>query len=192
MSSSAVLAEPHPEERKFGEILVPTKTTPEDKEPAPDDFAALIKKAGEYLKVNPKAFDDSIRHTVVKHVLDSSKEFQPRVAPLDLAVQRRDNPEYVTWSSASTILDNRIPGSAGAPNFELHTEHRVTKIVGEKVGNDLSVKHVVVRDLNQPEFIKVKGQDGKEIEKVNDQRDLPIKAKVLYLSCDVIMRSRTD
>lgn len=141
------------EERAVGQKYVPL-----------NDFNPLFQKAGELLNVHPDQYDKSIRHSTVRRVLQNTLPASRKstLANLDLAVERRkDNPDFVTWSSAGTILGTQVKN----PGFKLDTEVRVTKIIPVP-GDATTVAGVQVQNLNT----------GK---------DVIIKAKVLYLSCDM-------
>jgi len=120
-------------------------------EELPDTFTsskwdALYARAKTLVKTNLTAFDNSIRHNVVKDTLNDAYKNDPgRVFKnLPLAVERRtDNPEYVTWTGSDTVLgDLAVPGKN--PRFTLKAETRATAFV--HLGN--KIHGVLLRDLS--------------------------------------------
>lgn len=122
-------AEPQEEERKELNQVIPQ-----------DELKKLLDGAGKLLGVHPDQFDNSIRHNVVKKVLQDT--FQTRgVTNIPLAVKRRsDNPDYVTWSGSNTVLGEQVK------NINLHTETRVTKLRFNLAAGKIDC--ATVRDLN--------------------------------------------
>jgi hypothetical protein len=108
-----------------------------------DEFNQLLGEAKTLLNVHDDQFDGSIRHTVVKKSLGMLAR-ERGVQSLPLAVQRRtDNPEFVTWTGADTILGN----AARDPRFALATETRVTKLISHPE-DPKQIIAAVVRRLN--------------------------------------------
>jgi pyranose oxidase len=108
-----------------------------------DKMDKLLNDAGTLLNVHFDQYDNSIRHKLVKDGLTKAlSQFKDRkFEPIPLAVKRRDdNPDYVTWTGANTILGNRIG------QFKLLTETRVTEL-GLNSETKL-VQYALVRDLN--------------------------------------------
>ncbi|KAL0061207.1 hypothetical protein AAF712_011966 [Marasmius tenuissimus] len=131
---------PHDEERVEIHKVIPKSRL--------DD---LLQQSGKLLNVHEHEYDHSIRQNLVKKALQNAMdtEFRGRdFHPIPLAVERRkDNPEYVTWSSASTVL-----GEWGnADKFTLLTETRVTRVgqFDNKIPQaDVPMDYVLIRDLN--------------------------------------------
>ncbi|KAH8087880.1 pyranose 2-oxidase [Cristinia sonorae] len=93
---------------------------------------------------NAQGQDISIRHNVVKKTLLDNLPAKRNVQSLPLAVERRkDNPNYVTWTGANTVLGD--PARFGG-RFRLRTETRVTKLVPNKLQKD-SIAGVLLQDL---------------------------------------------
>ena len=127
-----------------------------------NEIEKLFESASVLLGVRSDQFDDSIRHCVVKDILE--KNFKERgVKGIPLAVKRRsDNPDYLTWSACDTILGEHAEkvklytataNSATRPQFELHTETRVTRLRFNLYTR--KIDGAILRDLNTNEDILV-------------------------------------
>lgn len=122
---------PHDEERV---------NNPVDKQ----EFDALLERAKTLLNVHSDQYDDSIRQIVVKETLQQTLDASRGVTTLPLGVERRtDNPIYVTWTGADTVLGD-VPKS---PRFALVTETRVTKLIVSET-NPTQVVAALLRNLN--------------------------------------------
>ena len=87
------------------------------------EIETLLESASDLLGVHSDQFDISIRHNVVKKVLQDDPAFRNRsVTNIPLAVKRSDNPDYVTWSACDTILGEQVT------KVNLLTETRVTRL----------------------------------------------------------------
>lgn len=96
------------------------------------------------LNVHSDQYDDSIRQIVVKETLQQTLDASRGVTTLPLGVERRtDNPIYVTWTGADTVLGD-VPKS---PRFVLVTETRVTKLIVSET-NPTQVVAALLRNLN--------------------------------------------
>ncbi|KAJ1304639.1 hypothetical protein OPQ81_005780 [Rhizoctonia solani] len=138
---------PHADERGF---------TPLER---PDEFDELLGEAEKMLnvEVTTKAFEDSVRHNLVKGILQESYN---NVADLPLAVRREEGSHYVTWSGSDTVLGD--PGKWGE-RFELRSEHKLIGFI-RKGTVDLTrlskgtgeIEYAYVKDLRKNEYLKVK------------------------------------
>ncbi|TFK65323.1 pyranose 2-oxidase [Pluteus cervinus] len=113
----------------------------------------LYERAAKLLNIHPNEYNDSIRHTIVKEtLLKGLKSRDNSIVNMPLAVERRkDNPDYVTWSGANTVLGDI---EQYGDRFQLLTETRVTNLVrpmldGLPVGED--IRAVQVRNLHNNE-----------------------------------------
>lgn len=87
---------------------------------------ALFGRARKILNIHNDQYDMSMRHTTVKDTLLAKLPAERQVQSLPLAVERRaDNPAYVTWSGANTVLGDV---SAYGNRFTLMSETRFTKL----------------------------------------------------------------
>ena len=127
-----------------------------------NEIETLLDSASDLLGVRSDQFDDSIRHNVIKNILQNDPNLAERgVTDIPLAVKRRsNNPDYLTWSACHTILgehaknvklytETRGPG----PHFELHTETRVTRLHYNPLTR--KIDGAVLHDLNTNEDILV-------------------------------------
>ncbi|CAE7218642.1 unnamed protein product [Rhizoctonia solani] len=96
-----------------------------------DEFDSLLQEAEKLLGVNKDQYDLSVRHSLVKYVLQES--FDPNrtgiVDNLPLAVKRNKNPAYVTWSGSNTILGGYAEGKHA--RFDLRPEHKLLGFIRE-------------------------------------------------------------
>ncbi|QRW08111.1 GMC oxidoreductase [Ceratobasidium sp. AG-Ba] len=124
---------------------------PQEREQCPIDgpeFDNLLSEAKLLLNVNENEYDESIRHNLVKDVL--TKVYGPeRVKNLPLAVKRRENKEFVTWSGVDTVLGRWA--TEQDPRFVLKAETRVTKLILDPVPGPRKVVGALCRDLNTHE-----------------------------------------
>ena len=113
------------------------------------ELETLLDDAGELLGVHLDQFDNSIRHNVVKKVLQDDPAFRMRgVKNIPLAVKRRsDNPDYFTWSGCDTVLGEQVK------KINLLTETRVTKLHVNRPTR--KVDGAILRDLNTNEDVLV-------------------------------------
>ena len=133
-------AEPHEDERKILNEIIPQT-----------EFKTLIEEAGDLLGVQDDQFDMSIRHGVVKNVLQVSEDPDLRnrgVTNIPLAVKHRsDNPDYLTWSACDTVLGEQVK------KINLYTETRVTKFHYNQITGKIDA--AILRDLNTNDRIFV-------------------------------------
>jgi len=87
----------------------------------------LFPRAQSLLNVHNDQYEFSMRHTTVKDTLLSLLPAARNVQSLPLAVERRsENPEYVTWTGANTVLGDI---SSYGDRFKLLSETRFTRLV---------------------------------------------------------------
>ncbi|KAF8969196.1 pyranose 2-oxidase [Flammula alnicola] len=117
----------------------------------------LLEEAGTLLNVHSDEFNHSIRHQLVgEGLIQAFVEFPGRTFQnIPLAVERRvDNPEYVTWTGANTVLGE------WNDTFELLTETRVTRMgwYVRAQNEGAPVEYALVRDLrtNQDRLVVAK------------------------------------
>ncbi|KAF9265018.1 pyranose 2-oxidase [Marasmius fiardii PR-910] len=103
--------------------------------------------------------DISIRHYVVKKGLLDNLPKERNVQSLPLGVERRkDNPTYVTWTGANTVLGDQAMKLLGTKRFTLRTETRVTKLVHDLTDSDSKISGMLLRNLkeNKDELVRAK------------------------------------
>ncbi|KAG7098215.1 hypothetical protein E1B28_000183 [Marasmius oreades] len=95
---------------------------------------------------NAKGDDISIRHNVVKKTLLDNLPQERNVQSLPLGVERRrDNPAYVTWTGANTVLGDQAK-LLGTKRFTLKTETRVTRLVPDEI-DPKKINGMLLRNL---------------------------------------------
>lgn len=113
------------------------------------DWDQLYPQAEKLLNTHTDQFDISIRHRLVKRLLrqEYSEVEDPAERPqnLPLAVERRANPELVTWSGSDTVLASLADGDLSKDPLILLPQHRCTKLV--KNPNEDTVLYAEVMDL---------------------------------------------
>ncbi|QRW21546.1 GMC oxidoreductase [Rhizoctonia solani] len=106
---------------------------PEEREASPlpkEEFLKYINEAGTLLNVNLDQYDLSVRHNLVKKVLQNAYG-EDAVKNLPLAVKRRKNRGYVTWSGSDTVLGETYSKNGSDKRFTLLAEHRIIGFVRE-------------------------------------------------------------
>ncbi|KAL0953020.1 hypothetical protein HGRIS_007223 [Hohenbuehelia grisea] len=107
------------------------------------ELDSLLDRAKDLLNVHLHEYDHSIRHQVVKSILQGYLPDR-HVDGLPLAVERRkDNPQFVTWTGSNTVLG----AQAKNPNFTLSPETRVTRLctLNDEPGR---ISGALLRELN--------------------------------------------
>jgi pyranose oxidase len=110
-----------------------------------EDWERLYVDAEHLVNTHHDAYDDSIRHQLVRDAL--SAEFTELVEPyqvqsLPLAVQRReDNPELVHWTGTDTVLGPLADGEH-ADRFTLLPEHVCRRLVTSADGSRVTFAEV--------------------------------------------------
>ena len=105
------------------------------------------------------AFAHSIRHRLVRELLESEYTELPEpyeVQALPLAVRRRDdNPRFVHWSAADTVL-GPLAHDDREGRFDLRPEHICRRLV---MGSDGSrVEYALVEDLTTSRTLRVEAE----------------------------------
>ncbi|KAF7972802.1 hypothetical protein HWV62_16984 [Athelia sp. TMB] len=116
-----------------------------------EELYKLLDRARKFLNVNSDQYDEKIPHELVKSTVTTAlKEHYgllkepPTAVAIPLAVQRRDdNPSWVTWSGANTVLGAAV----NSDYFRLRTETRVTNV---EINGD-EVTGVSLNYLNGPD-----------------------------------------
>jgi hypothetical protein len=104
----------------------------------------LFPRAQSLLNVHNDQYEFSMRHTTVKDTLLSLLPAARNVQSLPLAVERRiENPEYVTWTGANTVLGDI---SKYGDRFKLLTETRFTRLVIDP-NDETQILGAELRDL---------------------------------------------
>lgn len=115
------------------------------------EWDRLYPEAERLVNTHADQFDDSIRNTVVREALQKEyAELKPPYQPqqLPLAVERRkDNPEFVRWSGADTVLGPLADDGAYDPaRFVLKEQHRCNRLVPS--GDGKSVAYAEIDNLS--------------------------------------------
>ena len=93
------------------------------------EWDELYDDAERLFHTNNTAFDDSIRHQLVKHVLNDATEHKRKFVSMPLACQRNQpNKDYVEWTATATILGDLASPNYNGSLFKLKTQHRCTKL----------------------------------------------------------------
>ncbi|CAE6503880.1 Pyranose 2-oxidase [Rhizoctonia solani] len=146
---------PHEEERK---------ESPLDKA----EFDELLKQAGDLLNVHSNEYDCSVRHNLVKNILEEAYDPEHKggiVGSLPLAVKRtKENEHYVEWSGADTILGEEY-SKGNHPRFDLRPEHRLIGFVREHTEHyrlihegSGTIQGAYIKDLKNDRYIFVKAK----------------------------------
>jgi pyranose oxidase len=108
------------------------------------------------LKTNRDAFDHSIRHRVVRELLQNEYQELPEpygVQNLPLAVERReDDPRFVYWSGTDTVLGPLAEDDQNG-RFDLRPEHLCRRLGVSSDGS--RVEYAEVEDLRQSRNVRV-------------------------------------
>lgn len=162
---------------RFHEEVELSWTSPagvEHKYPIPlDELSHLYQQAEEIIRTTNKAFDQSIRHQLVRSAL--SEQGIKEVESLPLAVRRReDDKDLVTWSGADTVLgplaDPRRMNRATKEQdgeFVLWPQHQCKQLIFNKEQSE--VEHAEVRNL------------------ADLGKDIHIRAKVYVVACNALL-----
>ncbi len=104
----------------------------------------LFSRAQSLLNIHNDQYEFSMRHTTVKDTLLSLLPAERNVQSLPLAVERRtENPEYVTWTGANTVLGDI---SKYGDRFKLLSETRFTKLIID-ANDNTNILGAELRDL---------------------------------------------
>lgn len=126
----------------------------------PEEWDSLYQAGERLLNTRTDVFEHSVRHQVVADVLRSEYTDLPEpynVQNLPLAVERRlDNPRYVHWTGADTVLgplaDGRHDGT-----FSLLAEHLCRRLVRSPDGS--RVEYAEVQDLGQWRTLRIEAEN---------------------------------
>ncbi|KAI5926247.1 hypothetical protein F4810DRAFT_725958 [Camillea tinctor] len=129
-----------------------------------EEWDRLYTEAEERIKTNSTIFEDSIRHQLVKHVLQDytyghgEREF----IPMPLAVQKFPDQTYLEWSCPATVFGHitRTPDRPGSKLFTLRPQARCTRLIRNKMEGPNSgvVEAALCKDLktNKPFIVRAK------------------------------------
>lgn len=119
------------------------------------EWDALYRDGERLLHTGTDAYAHSVRHQLVRATLAQEYSELPepcQVQNLPLAVERRsDNPEFVRWSGADTVLGELADGAD--ERFALHSEQLCTRLVRSADGS--RVEYAEIRDLRQWRTLRV-------------------------------------
>jgi pyranose oxidase len=134
-----------------------------------EEWDSLYADAEILLNTNTDAFDHAIRHTIVREALQGEYTDLPGpygVRNLPLAVERRtDNPDYVRWSGADTVLGPLADG-VHAGSFELRPNHLCRRLVRSADGSRVEYA---------------------EIQNLADWRTLRVEAAQFVVACGAVL-----
>lgn len=123
-----------------------------------EEWNRLYDASEQLLNTNKHEFDDSVRHQLVRDVLQS--EYTELAEPygvqnLPLAVKRReDHPEFVHWTGTDTVLGPLADGNQDAEPFILKEQHRCTRLVLSSDGS--RIEYTEITNLMQWETLHVR------------------------------------
>ncbi|MFZ0217403.1 MAG: pyranose oxidase [Candidatus Dormiibacterota bacterium] len=116
----------------------------------------LYTEAEQLLNLHTDVFEHSVRHQIVRDAL--RQEYPELTEPyhvqnLPLAVERRqDNPNFVHWSGADTVLGPLADG-AHADRFELRPQHLCRRLVPSSDGS--RILYAEVQDLENWRTLRI-------------------------------------
>ncbi|GIE85812.1 pyranose oxidase [Actinoplanes regularis] len=127
-----------------------------------DEWERLYDAAERLLNTHVGAFEESIRHQLVREVLQGAYPDLPKpyeVQSLPLAVERRqDNPTLVRWSGADTVLGELADQVAGGADgaLDLRPEHLCKRLVPTADGSRIAYAEVL--DLRQSRTLRIEAE----------------------------------
>ena len=93
------------------------------------EWEDLYRDAEGLFHTNHTAYDDSIRHQLVRHVLIDATNGEREFISMPLACQRnKPNKDYIEWTATATILGDLAEPKYDGGLFELKSQHRCTKL----------------------------------------------------------------
>lgn len=111
------------------------------------EWDRLYTESEEILGTNPHAFDDSMRHTIVRETLEGEFKELPeghRVGNLPLAVERRkDNPKLVHWSGTDNVFGPLADGEQDAEPFILKEQHQCLRLQPSADGSRIEYAEIL-------------------------------------------------
>ena len=117
----------------------------------------LYEDAESLFHTNHTAFDDSIRHQLVRHVLLDATDNKRQFISMPLACQRnKPNKDYVEWTATATILGDLAEPNYEGGLFELKSQHRCTKLARNPTTG--LVEGALLKNLLTEEKILVKAK----------------------------------
>ncbi len=123
-----------------------------------DEWNRLYDASEQLLNTNKHEFDDSVRHQLVRDVLQSEYTELPEpygVQNLPLAVKRReDHPEFVHWTGTDTVLGPLADGNQDSEPFILKEQHRCSRLVLSSDGS--RIEYAEITNLMQWETLHVR------------------------------------
>ncbi|XRQ11860.1 pyranose oxidase [Actinomadura welshii] len=123
------------------------------------EWDALYDDAERLLNTHTDAFDHAIRHIIVREALQGEYTDLPEpygVRNLPLAVERRtDNPDFVHWSGADSVLGPLADGAHG-DLFDLRPEHLCRRLVRSADGS--RVEYAEIQNLADWRTLRVEAE----------------------------------
>ncbi|MDQ3963281.1 MAG: pyranose oxidase [Actinomycetota bacterium] len=123
-----------------------------------EEWDRLYTESEEILGTNPHAFDDSMRHTIVRETLEGEFKELPeghRVGNLPLAVERRrDNPKLVHWSGTDNVFGPLADGEQDTEPFILKEQHQCLRLKPSSDGS--RIEYAEILNLSDWEIIHVR------------------------------------
>lgn len=124
------------------------------------EWAELYDESEELLHVTQGCFSHSIRHQLVRDLLAGEYGELPEpygVQALPLAVERReDDPRFVRWSAADTVLGPLATDGADG-RFDLRAEHICRRLGRSSDGE--RIEYAEVQDLRTSRTLRVEAED---------------------------------
>jgi pyranose oxidase len=125
-----------------------------------EEWDRLYDEGEQLLNTHTDAFEHAIRHQVVRDTLAKEYTDLPYgygVQNLPLAVERRtDNPNFVHWSGADTVLGPLADGEH-ADLFQLREEHQCTRLVPSADGS--RIEFAAVQDLCHWRTLRIEAEN---------------------------------
>ncbi|NKZ07047.1 pyranose oxidase [Actinomadura latina] len=126
---------------------------------AEQEWDVLYGDAERLLNTHDDAFDHAIRHTIVREKLQGEYTDLPErygVCNLPLAVERRtDNPDFVHWSGADSVLGPLADG-ARDDLFDLRPDHLCRRLVRSADGS--RVEYAEIQNLGDWGTLRVEAE----------------------------------
>lgn len=124
------------------------------------EWNELYDESEQLLHVTQECFSHSIRHQLVHDLLEGEYGELPdpyRVQALPLAAQRReDNPRFVHWSAADTVLGPLADDDADG-RFDLRAEHLCSRLALSEDGD--RVEYAEVEDLRTSRVLRIEAEN---------------------------------
>lgn len=122
------------------------------------EWERLYSDAEQLLHTQTGVFEHSVRHQLVRGVLQSAYPDLPKpyqVQSLPLAVERRrDNPDFVRWTGTDTVLGPLADGPVD--NFELRPDHVCTRLHRSSDGS--RIEYAEVTDLRRTQHLRIEAE----------------------------------